>query len=168
MSASGWDGRFNIDGYFTFNGQMQAGAVHRSYLQLFRSGATEMVSSFDDVRKDGVRLVNPFRLEELLFNGLKSYARYQLGKSVEPPVSVLAAIVNAKGAVFDPPSYLRHFDEDLMAIRSDVLLLPDALIETDSPNLGKLLRGAIDALWQAVGLETSPNYDAQDNWTPRR
>jgi hypothetical protein len=52
-------------------------------------------------------------------------------------------------------------------IDRDMLLLPDVLIETYTPDMPTLLRPLFDAVWNAAGWERSINYDEKGKWTLR-
>ncbi len=46
----------------------------------------------------------------------------------------------------------------------DFLELPEVVAEDYGSDVGRLLRPAFDALWQACGIEQSANYDQAGNW----
>jgi hypothetical protein len=56
----------------------------------------------------------------------------------------------------------------LRPIDRDILFLPDVLFEEADAPVERVLRPAMDGLWQAVGAADCLNYDQAGNWKPRR
>ncbi len=66
-----------------------------------------------------------------------------------------------------PPSVWETSEDEKREVLEDRLSLPPIWINSweEAENVGKLIRPIIDALWNAVGEEQSPNYDISGNWT---
>jgi hypothetical protein len=62
----------------------------------------------------------------------------------------------------------RFFEEDSRTIDRDILLLPEALVDTYNVKPEIVLKPAFDAIWNSCGLAKSLNYDENGEWKPER
>ena len=79
---------------------------------------------------------------------------------MQPPVAVLVTLTGAKGAVLATRGWYRQhgtFDRD-------VVLVPDVVVDDFRCDVRATLRPALDALWQAAGLERCFSYDENGQW----
>jgi hypothetical protein len=79
----------------------------------------------------------------------------QAGVGVGPPLFVAVSAISVKG--FRIASSFPSLDTH--EIDRDVLLAPSALVEEEEVKIGRLLRTALDTIWQASGWPGSPGYD---------
>lgn len=157
---------------FNFNGIFSSGGTesqkNHSYLQLFRNGALEAV----DGRISTNRSVFGIDCEQqLLKRRGPSYMQFQKQLGFGPPVFIAISMLCVRGFTIIPyePNGPLGFPGRLSLAQSspidqDALLAPEALVEEEGADLGKLLQTALDTLWQASGWPGSQGYDESGNW----
>lgn len=153
--ASGWDGRYNLDGYVAYIGTPKAS---HSYSQAFRDDAIEGVST---VGSDGSpREISGLGVERGVVAALKHYIPLMRKAGVDSPLSIHISLVGVNGCYI--AGDVRHlFGNAEHVVDRDLLVLPDVLVESEAADLGTMLRPPLDALWQAGGHEGSPSYERQ-------
>jgi hypothetical protein len=164
FGSTGFNTDFNGDGLL----KIAAGRDGKteSYLQVFRNGILESVNSQMLVgrgRQDG--LPGPAFCRSLgIF--LENVIAFLQAVTVPPPVCVLLTFVGVKDApllVEANPGYaIRGFDRD--SIRLPEIVLED-FAETRDPK--RLLRPALDVLWQHAGLDSCPYFLSDGTWNLR-
>lgn len=160
-SGGGWNSRFNLDGVVTFSGPNE-GPQH-SYLQVFRDGAFEAVTSVNTFG-DGVRKeFSALPIETIVVRMTAQALSLLHDAGVDGPKTVLVAVLGAKGAQLWVSESQRLFDRGSPFDRSP-LVLPDVLVEAENPDVPALLKPIFDALWQSSGWEGSLGYDAEGQW----
>jgi hypothetical protein len=155
LHSSGWDMRYNFDGYLTHNTDPKSGICH-SYVQFFRSGAIEAVDSRILINRDGSKLFPTGAVERELIEALERYLHAYKQLQIEPPIIVMVSLIGLRGYYI-----MAGLFKDVRAgFDRDTLLLPDLLIEDLSVNVAALLKPAFDAMWQGSGWRCCLNYDA--------
>jgi hypothetical protein len=86
-------------------------------------------------------------------------AEQELG--VIPPIAVALSLTGVKG--IEIASSFRR----LPAIKEDILVLPETIVEDFSVLPGKVLKPAFDLIWNALGRPRSTNFDEEGNWIAR-
>jgi hypothetical protein len=168
MFSSGWNSRFNFDGFLTWFTTEKDDLGLGSYVQLFRNGCIESVdrgmlnaprnSQFGDGR-----WIPSGAFEKEIIEALRSSCALLAALGSEPPIAVLLSLVGVSGyRMFTEPSAFAGRPIE----RSD-LFVPEIVIESFAFDAGSALRPAIDAVWNACGYAKSPNYDAAGNWRSR-
>lgn len=148
MHASGWNNRFNFDGWLTY--------TDFGYMQLFRNGTVEAVDAAMIPNNSEKRIFGtPTETEVVEAAGRMLQALRVLG--VDFPVALCLTLANVRG--FRIASESRFFGED-SSIDRDVLFAPPALVESESQSASSALRVPLDTIWQACGFERSPNFNA--------
>ena len=143
---------------FNFNGLFSAGKTDSgkscSYWQLFRSGALEAVCGGISSNK----LVFGLECERHLLKGPgPSYLRFQKELGLGPPVFVAISMLSTKGFAILPYGPNDSYDlnnlhgSPIRPVDEDALLAPEVLVEEDGADVGRLVRTALDAVWQASG-----------------
>ena len=85
---------------------------------------------------------------------------------VPPPVSFFISLHGMKAVTFHVSQRLSSYGR--YAFDRDTILLPDIAMEGyDSPP-PTVLKPAMDALWQAAGLERCFDYAEDGRWVPQR
>jgi len=166
IGASGWDYRYNADGFMTFSKEAEGGL--RSYMQVFRSGTIEAVGpAWAESEHKVLRIAV---IESEVFRTVLHGMNVQRRLGVEPPTSVLVTVTNVEGYRFQTENpFVSDFGN--RPIDRTPLLLPEILV-TEVPSDGEVvathLRPALDALWQAAGFARSLDYSESGEWKPDR
>lgn len=165
MAASGWIPRFNFDGYIWFTGSPAPSGNGRTYAQLFRNGAIEMVEANLLQTMQKKKLIPTIAFERELLLGLQRCLDALKVLELQPPCFVMLTLLGVKG-------YVMWYDDiwlgtDLHPIDRDMLLLPEQIVESYTEKVEQILRPMFDSVWQASGIAQSLYYDKDGNWKPR-
>ncbi|MGO8704036.1 MAG: helix-turn-helix domain-containing protein [Candidatus Brocadiia bacterium] len=164
LRSQRWSSRYNFDGFITFSQDVESGEV-RSYLQVFRTGALEAVTSRLALEEE--KRIPSEVFEKTIIESLGKYAKALESISVEPPLVIMMSLLRTKGlsmitsGLYDAPGP--------QGIEKDTLVLPEVVWEAPSsvsPSL--LMRPVFDAIWQAAGWPRSINYDGKGKWVGQR
>jgi hypothetical protein len=100
--------------------------------------------------------------EQKVVVGVTRYAQLLDSLALARPFFVMVSLLDVRGYVIAPPGhqyFTQHFPFD-----RDSLVLPEIVIQDGDSNIGRLLRPAFDAVWNAGGWPRSVNYDDDGNW----
>jgi hypothetical protein len=172
INSSGWNSRYNLDGFLTFFGYGNP-QTPTTYVQLFRNGAIEAVESklleYNNIhdRDSSVapqNLISSTAIERILIVALQRLLKAEQDLGIEPPVFILLTLVGVNG--YGILSEWTHH-EGTYRFDRDTLLLPDNVMEgyDDAPD--GLLQPAFDAMWQAAGYECCRHYK-EGRWSDNR
>jgi hypothetical protein len=157
--------RVNFEGFLTYSGQPGSGLA---YSQLFRNGSIEGVEGggceVATARKGALRFA---ACEEWVIRGLTNFLEVEARVGILPPIIVMLTILGVKGTALTVERSLHSRGLGVETIDRDTLLLPDLLVEDYSQPPDRLLRPALDVVWQAAGWQRSPSYDEDGNWRSR-
>jgi hypothetical protein len=165
IQESSYTGRYNLDGFFVEGMRRTASypgmPSYGSYVQVFRSGAIEAGEGGLVFHQ---KLLPSLLIEELI---LKATDRFlDALKKVDTPLPIFAmlTLMGVKGMQMAKGS-LVYYDPGI--IDRDLISLPEVVIEDFDIDVARLLQPMFDAMWQAAGIERSPNYDENGNRTRR-
>lgn len=150
--------RFNFDGLLTYEQEDKTEPAN-SYLQLFRNGIIESVSTSLFNHDTTPPRIPSITFEQELLKALERFFSIQNVLETEPPYFLFLTLLGVQG--YNLSSGARTLD------RND-LLVPEILIEDMLLPASTILRPAFDAVWNAAAIPQSPHYDAAGNWKPTR
>jgi hypothetical protein len=159
--TNGWGPvQFNFNGLFCNSGS-GASAQTESYVQVFRSGAIEAVCSWSS----RVKAMIGSMMEQELLNAAPRYIEHQTRLGVGPPLFIAISAISVKGFVIVPTWNPSPFGlSSISPIGQDVLLVPEVQVEEGGVEIKRLLRPALDTIWQASGWPGSEGYDESGEW----
>jgi hypothetical protein len=107
------------------------------------------------INRDGGKIFPIGPIEKGLMEAVNLYLSAYQQLQIDPPIIVMVSLIGVRGY------YIRagQFKDARASFDRDTLLLPDLLIEEDPVDVGKLLKPAFDAMWQASGWRRCFNYD---------
>ena len=161
LGSGGFNHRFNALGLLTESSSRKDG-YSSAYLQLFRDGIVETVSSgFFTSNNSGISLASLFFEQEVL-KAITRYVSIAKKLNISGPHWAAISLLGVKGCLMaiDPS---RHWFSTGSPIADDRLLIPYARIENEE--ISKTMRPIFDFVWQAAGWPGSHNYDAEGNRT---
>jgi hypothetical protein len=161
--GDGWSPRFNLDGFLVHS---DAGTPRMpvTYLQVFRNGALEAVESrlisYNNENnpfqpKEPQNLFSSIVCERTLIVALDGFLKVEKVLGMEPPVFVMLSLVGVTGY-----RILSEWTQNQASYQfdRDVLLLPEAMMESFDEPSDKLLQSSFDAIWNAAGYERCRHY----------
>jgi len=159
--SSGWDHRYNFDGYMTYRSDRDAGIL-RSYTQFFYNGIIEAVDTVllcpREENKTGIPSVV---FEGALVEALSTYLKTLSKLDISSPIWVCLALLNVKGYwMWVNNSWL----DDGGVIDRTELIIPEVRIDKFDLPCEYILKPLFDSVWNACGYQRSFNYDENGNW----
>lgn len=152
--------RINFDGLIS-SGSDQRGA---SFTQLFRNGSVEIFASGLVYQYDNTRSFFANAFEKRVVARFLSYANSLRALGQTPPLFAVISLHGVNGALISCWEQGRQqkthpFDRDILQLPE--VRLPD---RNEDQAFAIAFKPAIDALWNAAGLPSSPNYSAAGTW----
>lgn len=165
IGATGWNYRFNIDGFCTYSGD---NLESRSYCQVFRSGQIESVWVIPRTQANSHISIPCTHYESTIIRAVSSLGSLLCKLETPTPLVILTSWINAKGATLGVDFSI--YDNEAFPIDRELLTFPDVMVSEYSElssidETAKLLRPIFDATWNACGYQQSLNYDKNGNWT---
>jgi len=156
MGVSGWDHRFNLDGFITYGGNSGDPNCCMSYSLLYFNGVIEAVVSGigNDVCLPFEEIIN------MIIVVIQRYITVIKSYNITTPVVVSAAILGCKGlrAVFQQG---RGEPNGSCVIDRDAMILPDVILEEYENDIHTLVRPMLDAIWNMCGMARCSWYDSK-------
>ena len=162
----GWDWRVSLNGMITFNGR-EGGA--RMYTELYRSGIVEAVDAYI-LRKE--KDTTDWRIphvafEKRILEAVADYLKFLTELGIGTPVYIALSLLGVRGIRMSSGDSFFE-DEQRYPIDREALLLPAIPVEDASQPAERIMRPALDMVWNACGRVESPNFDSEGNWRPRK
>jgi hypothetical protein len=153
--------RHNFDGVLLYNATQ--GPTVDSYLQVFRSGAVEAVTTGYVYDGNGNRGIVP-EYEKELIGEIPKLLETQKQMGVQPPLVLMLSLLGVSGCIMGTRVLmaLRH---ESYPIDRNALLVPKVLLENFEGDPAEVLRPVFDAVWNAAGWPRSMNYNMAGKWT---
>jgi hypothetical protein len=161
MGTTNWDRRLNLDGVLAFGTQQPC----PSYTQLYRNGTLEVVQGRILAHEYEERMVIPsVSYERYILEYLPRCFRLLEQIGANAPIVVALTLLNTAGLhmgvnnLWGQPGY---------PIDSDSLILPEVIVQNLVTPASQILKPLFDLIWNACGLPSSSNFDANGNWIGR-
>jgi len=163
ISSSGWNERYNLDGFLSFTWNKDQGSY--SYTQLYRNGIIEAVEGLL-LEPDGGKLLIPsIAYEQELIKSTSNYLSLLRSWSVAPPVFIFLSLLGVKGFTMGLNSW-RYRHHDIHAIDRDTIILPEVVVDNYDLKGEILLKPSFDSIWNACGFQRDFYYNEQGEWKP--
>jgi hypothetical protein len=171
IGASGWDHRFNLDGFITYDRDHENKTLNDGYCLVFFNGVIESV--YSDIlkvkggqkpKKGETGFIASVAYERYLIDAIRNYFTGYKTLGVEAPVVISMALLGCKGAYLwtDFSSGL-----DSQPIDRDVAIMPEVQVGSFDEEVTTIMRPIFDAVWNACGLPRSYNYTDNGIWNVR-
>jgi hypothetical protein len=156
VRASGYDARFNFEGFVTYLGyDCNNPSVNQTYLQFMRNGIIESVESRSlAFNKPHISIL---ALQDTIIKAVARFVEIEKKLDVPPPFIIFISFLGVKGYTLEVPN---AFPDMMNEIVNNDLLLPDILIEDYNDSIKEKMRPSFDAIWQAGGWDRSYSWDA--------
>src|SRR5439155_10803820 len=116
-------------------------------------------------RGDNGKFIPSIGFEKYLIDALRNYLDLYRAVGVDAPVFLTTTLLGVRGYTMGVPGFP---DWRQRRIDRQELLVPEAVIEDLHTDADRILRPALDAVWNACGFEGSPNFDKSGRWTHPR
>ncbi|MCX6641298.1 MAG: ATP-binding protein [bacterium] len=160
---NGWTHRYNFDGFLTYT-PMRGPELAYTYLQIFRSGALEAVNCSIIREVDGKKIIPATLFDNEIIKAIRGFLEILKDRIVPPPFFIMLSLIGVTG--FKIGTQVYPIDGSNLIDR-DILLLPDLMFDSYSPDVPNELKPVFDSLWQAAGWSKSYNYNDKGIWTPQ-
>lgn len=163
MYSSGWNSRINLEGFLSYF----SGKDNRcfTYAQLYRNGIIEAVEALLLRAEEGKKYIPSIAYERELIKSLSSFLNLGKALGINMPIIIFLTLIGVKG--YEMAVDRSRFWSDYHKIDSDIIQLPEALIESYDIKPVEILRPIFDLIWNACGFERSFNFDEAGNWVGR-
>jgi hypothetical protein len=171
INCLGSNKTYNLDGVLIYSPEREGKSC--SYVQLFRSGVVEAVEGgllepvTGTLNKDleGKLMIPSRSYEEELIRSFSNYLSYLKELNVDLPIVVFLSLLGVKGYSMGVSSRItRHYG--IYTIDRDILLLPEAIIESYDVSADEVLRPCFDSIWNACGFPKDFYYNEEGKWVP--
>lgn len=153
--------RVNFDGFLTLSNADEAANQQRAYVQVFRSGTIEAVTS-TIAKGDGPGIITAMQLEAAVIRYSRVYAAGLHACVVEPPLAVLVSLLGTHGRHITMGSGT-VFGDPVTVLERDQLHFAEVIFEevpTDDQSCASAVRPILDQLANAAGHASTPHFDA--------
>jgi Putative DNA-binding domain len=152
----------NLDGYATIAASSD-GKTH-AYAQLLRSGALEGVTTVGQDDK-GKCYIAATTFENNVVAVLRNYLMFYNAIDVGMPIFVFLSFSGMSRCYFRTRElYSGAGYYDWGPLQVDTVLLPEATVDSDPPNIPAAMRSSFNTFWNAFGHAQSDKYNAQGQW----
>jgi hypothetical protein len=154
VSGGGWNPRYNYEGFATYSSRRNANEAF-GYVQVFRTGALEVVDCTTVSDRGGERLIPGAAFEGRMFESVPQYIKVEQRLGLSPPLLITITLLGVRGYVMAENSDPK-FNQYPQPIDRDELALPEIVVPGYEFEPRTLLRPALDVLWHAAGWPGSP------------
>lgn len=155
ISGSGWNHRYNADGYCIYSSDYHSGAIN-SYAQMFHSGILEAVEIRLISKYRNKEVYNWYETQEIMIKSLCQYGNLLNGLGVPKPWHIFATILNGKDYTASD-----GWGESSSPLERNVINSLDGIC-TDEISMRQALEPVFDSLSNAFGFEKSGCFDTEN------
>jgi hypothetical protein len=152
--------RINFDGFLTLTDADIDKRRHLNYVQVFRTGAIELVTS---PMVTGQNWINAQTLDAFIVKSTRNFATALHKCGAEPPLAVMVSLTGVRSAQLNPGF---DFPETVLIDRDQLhcaeVILDD--VPSGDPDCAKKLRPMLDQIANAAGIPTSVSFDQAGNF----
>jgi len=157
--CSHWNPRINADGFACSD------SPHgfSGYSQVHRDGRLEAVMTRATFSRENTRFLLDSVCERAILQVTRQYLGFCKAIEIAPPIWLFCTLVDVQHATFHS-----EWGDEGHVIDRPVVELPEMELAALDLTLDTHLRPLLDCIWNAMGFEGSPNYDANGNRQEKR
>lgn len=166
-----WTGsRITFEGVLQTSNADQQAAQHRAYLQLYRNGIVETLTSTLAARSSGTPIISG--LDDNLIKEVQRILSDLVGIGIEPPYAVFASLLEVEHMrlhLVRDPRDSSWYDNLSPPLDRDQYHFDEVIFETaptDAAECANVIRPILDQLANAGGTAGSPVFDASGAFVP--
>ncbi len=160
-SGSSGSTRYNFDGLLR---AISGDEYEQSYVQLFHNGIIEAVNSSLLKKRSDKSTITSRTFEEEIRKFVSTSLSFLQEHGVEPPLHIMMSLLRVKG-------YRMALNEsdhrESYPIDREELLVPAGVLASSESDVDRVMLPAFNRIWNASGVDSSPNYDENGNWKER-
>jgi Putative DNA-binding domain len=162
IGSPSWSTGRDVDGIFNYSSGQNA---VWSYVHLSRNACLEAAESFLlRPREPDKKFIPSVAFERGLLDAFSDYQKVLRKLNVDPPIVVMLSLLNVRGFEMYPNPY---YSDNGSPIQRDILLLPEAVLNSLDSNPDFALRPLLDSVWHACGIWGSRNFTQEGIWQRR-
>src|SRR5262249_21084263 len=146
--------------------QPNSNRLASGYLQAFREGQLESVSTYALRTPEEKRWFYFSRFEKTLIERTGTYLQYMRSQDISPPIMVRVGLVDVLH--YGMNYNTAQAEEQPLPLRFiENIVVPPGLLLHEWDQVSKpdtFLQPLINMVWNACGWERSPSYDENGNW----
>ena len=162
--TSGWSHRINLEGVLSYAGGRNDKS--HSYIQLYRNGVIEAVEGLILSAGREKKIIPSLTYELELLKSLAEFLNLAKQFGVNMPIVIFLTLLGVKDWEMGVDR-MKFGHNDYYKIDSDILQLPETIIESYDIEPKDILRPMFDLIWNACGFKRSHNFDEAGNWTAK-
>ncbi|HEV2247048.1 MAG TPA: hypothetical protein VGW37_10400, partial [Terriglobia bacterium] len=153
---SGWNGRFNIDGYLRY-ADARDDRLAAAYIQIYRNSFLETVDASLLEPRQNQLYVPSVAFEDEIIKAVRNYTAALQRLGINVPLAIMLTLTGVSG-------YRIGYQASLSTLNStifdrDTLIFPELIIETFNVDVGSVMKQPFDMVWNAAGWERSMCYE---------
>jgi hypothetical protein len=160
--------RINFDGILKTSNADQQATEHRAYVQLYRNGIIETVTSTLISQISGSSIIH--NLDDVLVNEIIRVLNDLAKIGIEPPYALLVSLIGVAGAQFDFGRGSYSWSDDLGdRLDRDQYHFDEVIFETiptARSECARIVRPILDQMANTGGRATSAGFDNQGHYNP--
>jgi Schlafen, AlbA_2 len=160
LLQSGGQIRGNIDGYIALS--TRSGSEVRSYAQIFRNGAIEIVEFIERWEVRGHNFLPGQAFDEMIQSIMSGTKRIYSSLDVQAPVAIMLTLLRMEDRLMGAGKQYGY--ERDQRFGQPEIVCPEIIVEDLSPSSNTLAFAITNLAWNAAGYEQSVFYDKNGNW----
>jgi hypothetical protein len=150
---------FNFEGFLSTSTLPKAKSPY-GYTLFFRHGIVEAVDTY--LLESRGSYIIAASLESELIKAFFNFVQQLEGMNIKPPIVVALTLLGVKGYQLYRPGQLAAETK----IRTDILEMPEIIVQNYSDAPPRNLRPLFDMVWNVFGYPRSLNYNEENEWQP--
>ncbi|MDR1115242.1 MAG: ATP-binding protein [Tannerella sp.] len=169
LYLGGWNTKYNLNGCLLYSPASRDETISYDYTQIFRNGSIEAVDgllfSAQEVSSYFPEKNFPiYTFEETVLHYFTKVIDYFKSINIQPPVYFSISLINVLGYSIPENNTLYSSVWGKSVIDTDVVKLPESIINDFDIKPESVLRPMYDIIYNACGQEKSNNFDDQGNF----
>ena len=172
IGADGFDSRYNLDGFLTYDRDYADRTLNNGYCQVFFDGVVESVYANILRVKDGRKpkkgetaFIASIAYELYIVKAINNYFKGYKSLGIEAPAIISMALLGCKGAYLWTDFSLAS---DYHPIDRDIAILPEVQVGSFNEEVPTVMKPIFDSVWNACGHSRSYNYTENGTWNVRQ
>lgn len=161
MYTSGWSSRVNLNGVLVYSRRWDD--EYSSYTQIYRNGIIESVDSWILSSRNDKKYIPSGVYEKEIYYAIKRYLSFLKENNINTPILIFISLIGIKNYSM-AVSQNYYFSDKYNNIDTEVINLPEFLVQNYTDEISTLLKPIFDIIWNACGFKGSDNFNNEWQW----